>query len=352
MNGMPNFLIEDFGIDDVCRCEYDLAIFASGYESRCTQSVQVLPPGIFKKCFIIGFKKAVLPELREKHDQVFAQRTGQQPTLESQELPVVLAKHLTEAVSNAAIEGRSARVLVDYSSMRREWYGFVLAFLGQLAASGKGVTIDFLYSFGVYPPGYEESIENAVLESIVPLAGMEGLSASRASSIAIFGLGFSPVAGLGALERLQPDKVLSFFASPGSSDEYMAIAKRCNESLIKRSSGEPLELSMESLSAAYRGLCELAWPFVDRFHVNILPMGPKPHVLASMLVANTYKPVGCLYGKVQHPSGVDIVGNRRYCIGAVHMNRPDPLQCGSGTGPALHSPSRSARMKDRDGSAK
>lgn len=154
---------------------------------------------------------------------------------------------------------------------------------------------------------------------------MEGLSASRPSSIAIFGLGFSPVAGLGALERLQPDKVFCFFASPGSTEENIAIAQRCNEPLIKRSSSELLELPLDSLSTTYRGLCELAWPFVDRYHINILPMGPKPHVLASMLVAHTYKPVGCLYGKVRHPSESNIVGNNKYCIGSVLIRSPSKL---------------------------
>jgi hypothetical protein len=317
MNDMPNFVIKDLLVDEVAQRHYDLALFASGYEERCTQAILTLDPRAFSDCLVIGFQKAVLPCLRELNDRVFLDRTGKKPTIESQTLSITLAKLLTDAVTRATKEGRTASILVDYSSMRREWYGFVLAFLSHLATPDTMVTIDFLYSFGVYPHGFEHTIENAVLESIVPLAGMEGLSASRSSSIAIFGLGFSPVAGLGALERLQADKVFCFLASPGSTDENIEIAKRCNEPLIKRSSGPVLELSLEILSSAYRGLCELAWPFVDRYHINVLPMGPKPHVLASMLLAHTYKPVGCLYGKVRHPSATNIGGNHRYCIGSV-----------------------------------
>jgi len=322
MKEMPDFVVKDLVLDDVVRKNYDLAVFASGYEERCTQSIKALDRDRFTEVLVVGFEKIVLPELRQQHDRVFLQRAGQQPTVEDQDLPIVLAKRLTDAVNRATQERRLARILVDYSSMRREWYGFILAFLCHLADPGVEVEIHFLYSFGVYPPGYDRAIEAEVLESIVPLAGMEGLSASRPNSIAIFGLGFSPVAGLGALERLQPDKVYCFFASPGSTDENIAIAKRCNERLIKRSSRDLLGLSLESLSSSYRGLCELVWPFVDRYHINILPMGPKPHVLASMLVAHTYKPVGCLYGKVRHPTESNIVGNGEYCIGSVLIRFP------------------------------
>jgi hypothetical protein len=322
MYHVPNFAVRDLTISDVAGRVYDLAIFASGYEARCTQAVSLLDPKAFRSAIVIGFQKPVLPELRAVNDQVFIERLGQSPTIEGDDLTVNLANQLTALVERAGSESRTVSILVDYSSMRREWYGFVLSFLGHMANPGVTISVDFLYSFGVYPPRYELSIEKAVLESIVPLPGMEGLSASRASSIAVFGLGFSPVAGLGALERLQPDKVFCFLANPGSADANVETTKRCNEPLIKRTSHPLISVPLGNLAAAYRALCELVWPFVGKYHINILPMGPKPHILASMLVAQTYKPVGCLYGKVRHPSGSNIGGNGHFCIGSVIIRSP------------------------------
>lgn len=315
--GFVRFGVKDITLDDVLSTDYDLAIFASGYEQRCTQCISLVDPARFRDSIVLGFKTPVISELRTRSDLTFNARLNREPLVETDNLPQLLSQRLTAAISNAAQQGRSPRILVDYSSMRREWYGFILAFMTHAAHPTSNSAIDFLYSFGDYPPGYQESIECSVLESIAPLVGMEGLSASRSSSIAIFGLGFSPIAGLGALERLQPDQVFCFLADPEGADEYIEIAKKCNESLIRRASGQVIELPLGSLSSAYRGIAELSWPFIDRYHINILPMGPKPHILASMLTAQTYRAVSCLYGKVRNSHGIDIPGNGKFSIGRV-----------------------------------
>lgn len=314
---LTNFIVKDLTFADVQSKYYDLAIFASGYEKRCTQSILALDSNKFAQVVVIGFSKVVAPNLRRRNDNVFLERTGSLPRNDKDvDLPLYLLELLSNVTREANQADRPARILIDYSSMHRQWYGYILTVMNHLLEPRPIAELDFLYSNGVYPQGYESSVENAVLESISPLPAMEGLSASRSSSIAILGLGFSPIAGLGALERLQPDRVYCFVANPGSDHEHVKTALRCNRPLIEKASAL-VELPLYSLSTAYRGLTELTWPYVDRYHINILPMGPKPHILASMLVAQTFRSVSCLYGKIDLPSGPDIEGNGQYCIGSV-----------------------------------
>lgn len=302
--------VKDIGLDEILSEQYDLSIFASGYEERCTHFIQKLRPLQLQNTLVIGFKDSVLPDTRIKNDKIFSEISSNIPLIPGSQFPTVLSDKLIAAVSQSYDQNKSPKILIDYSSMCREWYGYALSVLCQITQPNKPIQIDFVYSPGRYPESYKESLDHAVLESLAPLIGMEGLSASRPNSIAMLGLGFSPVAGLGALERLQPEKVFCFLAGLGSQDNYLELTRERNKRLIRRASAI-VELPLLNLSSAYRGLVELAWPYVDRYHVNILPMGPKPHVLASMLVSKTFRAVSCLYGRVKTPPGTNVQADGR-----------------------------------------
>ncbi|NMG75951.1 hypothetical protein [Aromatoleum diolicum] len=312
----PEIFVKDQILEDIVSTNYDLAIFASGYEQRCSQCAEALDFSRIKKCLVLGFEDEVIKESRRINDDIFRAKTGSDPVIAGSNFVQILCNVIFESVSECFSRGQKAKLLIDYSSMYREWYGYALSLACELVSSGGEIEIDFVYSAGVYPENYRRALEEIVLESIAPLMGMEGLSASRSSSVAILGLGFSPVAGLGALERLQPDKVFCFLASPASYDRYVLVSRDSNECLTRRSSAV-IELPLLSLSGAYRGLVELTWPYVDRHHINILPMGPKPHILASMLVAKTFRSVACLYGRIKTPYGIDVVADGRFGISKV-----------------------------------
>lgn len=312
----PEIFVADVGFENVTASHYDLAIFASGYEQRCTHCAEKLDFSHIARVLVLGFEDSVIVESRRHNDSIFLEKTGAMPTIAGANFAQILGREIYACVSECVTKGRKPRLLVDYSSMYREWYGYALSLACELVSSIGEIEIDFVYSAGAYPENYRKALQGVVLESIAPLVGMEGLSASRSSSVAILGLGFSPVAGLGALERLQPDDVLCFLASPASDDGYVSVSRNSNECLIRRSSSI-IELPLLSLAGTYRGLAELAWPYVDRHHINVLPMGPKPHVLASMLVAKTFRSVACLYGRIKTPYGIDVPANGQVGISRV-----------------------------------
>lgn len=302
--------VSDISLDEIQLERYDLAVFASGYEERCTHFIQKLKSPQLQNILVLGFDDSVLPDTRTENDKIFKEITGISPLLPGLNFPTLLSDRIISAVSKAYNKNKTPKILIDYSSMCREWYGYALSVLCQLVCSDKPIQVDFVYSPGRYPESYKASLDHAVLESLAPLIGMEGLSASRPNSIAMLGLGFSPVAGLGALERLQPEKIFCFLAGLGSQDNYLELTRERNKRLIRRANAI-VELPLLNLASAYRGLVELAWPYVDRYHVNILPMGPKPHVLASMLASKTFRAVSCLYGRVKTPPGTNVQSDGR-----------------------------------------
>ena len=76
-----------------------------------------------------------------------------------------------------------------------------------------------------------------------------------------------------------------------------------------------LLLPLVSVEAAYRNLAETIAPHRPDGEITLVPMGPKPHVLASIIVAIRFPEVACLRvtsssGRVDvFPTG-DIVATR------------------------------------------
>jgi len=211
---------------------------------------------------------------------------------------------LGEIAKDLETKAGCLHVLVDYSSMSRAWYAAILNYFRFVYSRGD-VIIDFVYTPGKYSASYEDELRTSVISKIVSLPGLEGLSGTRESSIAAFGLGFSPAAALGVLERLQPQLIFSFLASPAVKDHYSRTCKEVNKRLVESSSFSLL-LPLFSVSTSYRRLCEAIIPFLPNQQVTFIPMGPKPHVLASMLVAAKFRQAGCMYAQLSRRDVSDI----------------------------------------------
>jgi hypothetical protein len=54
------------------------------------------------------------------------------------------------------------------------------------------------------------------------------------------------------------------------------------------------ELPISSVERSYSLLCELISPYLQDCDVTVVPMGPKPHVLASLLLCMRFEEIACL----------------------------------------------------------
>jgi len=284
---MRAFHVEDSDIDAVYLEKYDIAFFASGYESRCIYVSKIINPTIVKKSYVLGFLEQSHQEQRLKNDDYLMARWNSKPILTSSDdeecIYSILNEHLNGTVG-------SIRILVDYSSMSRIWYTAILNW-SRLAVAGRDVVIDFIYAMGVY--GQEKS--PMVIRNMASIPGCEGRAFRLRDAVAVFGLGFHGLAALCVLDRLEVDTVYAFLASPGSSSEYVKRTEEINKDLIKDHRTEAVfELPLASLATCYRFLADIIAPHRQDEEITLVPMGPKPHVLASILVAMRFQEVACL----------------------------------------------------------
>jgi hypothetical protein len=295
MLGKSNFFdlmsihqVADCSFRDLPREKYDVGVFASGYEGRCTFVPKKFECGNVKIPLVIGFKDLADSEPRLAHDEYFRSHWNSEPVIASSGNDFVIQSLLNGILLNG---GQVTRMLVDCSSMSRLWYSGILNW-ARYGNSANETTIDFAYALGTY----EEKTLPMIIEEMVSIPGCEGGALQSQESLAIFGLGFNGWASLSVLERLEADDVFAFIASPGASPDYPERVRRLNSDFLDepRVKQHVLELPLRSVEASYRLLSELVTPHRFKDSVTLVPMGPKPHVLASILVSMRFPEVSCM----------------------------------------------------------
>lgn len=288
----------DYDLDDVRKEKYDVSLFASGYESRCIHVSDAIDPGIVAKPLVFGFTEEAETENRVFNDAFLLTKWKQNPIPLSGDDERPIYEHLNKATQSLS---GPIHILLDYSSMSRLWYAAVLNW-ARFAASGRTVTIDFLYAMGKYV----EETRPFVIRKMVSIPGCEGRAFRLRESVAVFGLGFHGSAALCVLDHLEADTVYAFLAGHGAPAEYLARTRKENEALINhRKTVSTLEMSLTSIETCYRQLAETIAPHRPDGEITLVPMGPKPHVLASILVAMRFPEVACLRVSAA-PDGADV----------------------------------------------
>lgn len=264
---------------------YDLAVFASGYEARCTHIARKLNKTKIKQSLIWGFDLINKGTQRLKNDKYFSIEWSRYQNEINANDDGPIYEELREALKK---KSDKLRLVVDYSSMSRLWYNAILNW-AILTDISNIIEIDFLYSLGKH----EGELPFYTIEDILPLPGCEGGALRFGEAIAIFGLGKYGVMAQSVFENLEPDRIFTYIASPGAYAKYAEEVMRNNQFIIEHSSGL-LELPLKRVQLTLRYLTDFVSPFLKRDEIILIPMGPKPHVLAAMLLSLRYKEIACL----------------------------------------------------------
>lgn len=284
---MTSIRVVDSDLDSFCKERYDVCLFASGYESRCIHVPGLIDSSMVANPLVFGFTEESKSENRIRNDEYFKNEWSREPIPLSGDDEKPIYEHLHKHTQSL---DRPVHILLDYSSMSRLWYAAVLNW-ARFAASGKTVIIDCAYAIG----NYIEKMHPMVIRGMVSIPGCEGRAYRLRESVAVFGLGFHGLAALCVLDRLEADTVYAFLASPGASAADVAKTRECNKELLEsHKTTAVLELPLASIETCYRNLAETIAPHRPDGEITLVPMGPKPHVLASILVAMRFPEVACL----------------------------------------------------------
>lgn len=210
---------------------------------------------------------------------------------------------LLEEVSASNL-GTVLRIFIDYSSMSRLWYGAILNW-ARFSEREKDIEIDFAYASGKYLDKFGP-LPISELES---LPYFEGVSGGFRKTTALFGLGYDKYATLAVYDRIEPDVLYCCVACLTPNDASSFKARAENHEIVEAASSI-LELPLMNVASTFRLLCDLISSIERDSQIVVVPMGPKSHVLATLLVALRMPWITCLHAKGTRPEPpqVDAVG--------------------------------------------
>lgn len=281
--------VHDIAFSDIPFHKIDMAIFCSGFESRCTH-IPDKTVGKFNddtSIIIFGFDDCERATSRKKSDQFYNEKYETSQSLFSGDEYDKIFPLLNEKMKSK--KENSISILLDYTSMTRQWYAAILSWC-KFQEHFKEVFLYTTYSVGKYI----KKTEPMVIHEITSLPGFSGSTLARESSTLIFGLGFEGPASLCAIERLEPSVVYTFIANPAA---YPAAYKRSievNEHITSHIAQANLEFSLFSVEDTFRGLSELLIAQPNNANITTVPMGPKPHILAALLLGLRYPQLTCI----------------------------------------------------------
>jgi hypothetical protein len=283
---MDLYEIADLSFETVLQDKYDLGFFASGYEERCTYVAERVAPAQIGRIVVLGFEERTEDRQRKASDEIFAARMHVEPRITRADEDV----YLFETLRSGDLEGQqNIRILIDYSSMSRLWYSAILNW-AKLMSSGDRIVVDFVYSVGQHL----ENVPPMVIRDILAIPGLEGRVSRRGQSVAVFGLGFDGFASLCVLDRLEPDIVYSFYAEPAAFPDYPNRVLDNNREMVNHYSKHVLRAPLSSVEQTFRSVIELVTQHRGEAGITLVPMGPKPHVLAAILAALRLDEITCL----------------------------------------------------------
>lgn len=281
--------------------EYDLIFLASGFEGRSTFILECIPNSVKDRCVVLGFVHDRDKLSRRKNDTIFVE-SSLTPFVDPS--PLAYEDKIKNSLLIAALSarGRMLKVFIDYSVMTRSWYGYILTWL-RYSADGAPADIDFVYSYGKY----EGEFEPLHIEDIAAIPGFEGGCAGARRTVAFFGLGYDRYATLAVHELIEPDSVICYIARESMDDPRSKRVLDQNDELIGLSGTAPVYLPLGNLEEAFRILYEQFSQVPEGDEVIAVPMGPKTHVLATLMVAQFVPRVTCLHARGTRQKPVEVV---------------------------------------------
>ncbi len=281
---------------------FDLAIFASGYEPRCIALPMKLARQRFGKVAVFSFKEEKEFPSRKEVGRFY---DGLENTVTfeiggADDLAVYQA--LRELCADLP-KNRTAKVLVDFSSMSRVWYGGILNFFRHTSLCAR-VELSMCYLAGVY----DGAVRSNQVEIINAVPGFEGIAAGSGKSCAIFALGFDPWCAYAIIERIEPDESWALLAERPDLPSYLERARELNSDFIHNYVRDKvIVFPTFDIDGVFGRLCEsVSRELTHSADITMIGLGPKPHILAMMLTAIRFPEVSILQARGRRSAPKDI----------------------------------------------
>lgn len=263
----------------------DLIIACCGYELRCTSLIQFYQENVKKVRYkrAICFNEPKTEFLNNNQDQFKNQVFFLYDVKPNDDF----AKRLDcvgELLGDIEMKD-SMVILIDYSSMNREWYSAILIYLEHFfPKTVKTLECRFYYRIPVFD---EKKDEDYSFSHIHPLDGFEQFVIPDRPLSLIIGLGSEEKAlnGIWQYADVSPEYVHYFYTN---NEHIFNTTNNYKELFAKIKETNKHEYKLDRMVPLFNSLCDLYNLISETNRLAIISCGPKPFTLLSLVFARLY----------------------------------------------------------------
>lgn len=280
LDRITQYSIEPTHIEDV-----NLVIACCGYEERCTSLLRYysnLMPSIPYK-YAVVYDSPNCVEI--KNNARLFKEVGFCLENVSPETSYSSIIEVTDKCFTVAKTMNHCKVLIDYSSMTREWYSAMLLYLEQLNVT-MCTSIECVFYYSI--PKYDGLIDKQyAFSSVSPLTGYSSFLMPDKPLSLFIGLGSEERAltGIRQYADVAPSFVHYFYTNNehifSQRDSYKALFNQISDS-------NKHEYDLKKMIPLFNTMSDLYKMLSQEYRVAIISCGPKPFTLMSLIFARLF----------------------------------------------------------------
>ena len=273
--------VQDIAKADVVGQTFDVALFACGYEERCRYLPSIVGSDVAGNIGIVRYAFPAKLEEERGNAKFFREyaRTGQ--VFSTQQATIDVCRWSYDKIQIVARGSTNrVRLLVDYSSMRRETYAAILKLCAFLSNRLR-VSLVMSYSAGVYG----SSMMTRPDGGLRTLAGFEGSSRDKGRSCLMMTVGHDLGGPMAACDLLDPDKVFLVIDDnvEGGGPRRKSVESAREIAELQLEKPTTFELPVGSVTTSAKAITEAMRGLDSGWCVDVMSFGPKPLTLAMLL---------------------------------------------------------------------
>ncbi|TVR68513.1 MAG: hypothetical protein EA408_13375 [Marinilabiliales bacterium] len=271
------------GFDQLKSTRFDYLLSASGYENRCTYLIDNLDINAGKK-IVLAYDDNKDLLYRKKNDKRFADEGFE--FIEESSGDTASLTRLLSAICSRTGNRCKVKILVDYSCMSKLWYAAIIKYFISNELPVDNVDLYFSYTSAVF----SEPLKADPKALLSAPRGLMKANRNTGKPVAlIVGLGYEKYLTKSVIEKIRYDELYLFYSDPAFDSRYADRVMKNNRKLIRMVPPEQLfKYPVEDFRQTDALLTQTTLELRLKYHVAILPVGPKPFTLSSLTLAARY----------------------------------------------------------------
>ncbi|TQI71434.1 hypothetical protein JM79_2367 [Gramella sp. Hel_I_59] len=258
----------------------DLFIGASGFENRATFQANKFR-SIIKNGLVICFDHYKNSKNRIKNDTRYKQLGFEFYLAEEHENETLFLNKISLAVEKVISENDDPVIYLDYSSMSRNWYSYIIYSIFHIDKKNKAKIL-FGYSHAEHVNEKPDQSPNRIVE---PLYGYCNFGIPTKPTSLVIGLGNEPNKVFGLKEYFDAIPYI-FHTDQSYNSNYYTEAKQILKTILTQVAEKNVyEYPIMDLEYTYFLMDNLCTQLIKENRVILAPCGPKPFTLLCLLLA-------------------------------------------------------------------